>query len=251
MKKHFFTGVIRPERAVLSIGNIMHGLELADGNRCTIKFNAYNNQITAVVETDEKEDIYTLRNLVRSNVELITDVIGFIRGYAYDVEIIKAFSEDLEMSQVFGIDIPALAERNKAIPPEAVNHVYPLCLDTQGIFLRRALGDLGMAIRHSDDTAFYCFRAIESLKQYFGFMSGKINDKEQWEEMAKAVGDHRNTVEPIRKLAFPARHGVPDPVTDEERKNIFLSTWTIVEAYVNYRLKESGSNFRFQPTQKE
>lgn len=248
MRKLLFTGVIRPERAQLTIGTVEHQLELASGTTCQVKFNVFNNQLSALVEAEESEDIYTLRNVVKGTIELITDIIGFVRGYAYDVEIVKVVNEDLELSHVFGIQIPALEERNKRTVPDAVNYIYPLCLGADGKYLKRALGDLGMSIRHADDTAFYCFRAIESLKQYFGYVTGKTEDKEQWQEMTKAIGDHRTTVEPIRKLAFPARHGLPEAITDEERKNLFFAAWEIVEAFINVRLKETGSNYVLQPT---
>lgn len=247
MRKLLFTGVVRPERAQLTIGNVAHQLDLASGTTCQVKFNVFNNQLSALVEAEESEDIYTLRNIVKGTIELVTDIVGFVRGYAYDVEIVKVINEDLELSHVFGIQIPALEERNKRTEPEAVNHIYPLCLGVDGKYLKRALSDLGMAIRHADDTPFYCFRAIESLKQYFGYVTGKTEDKEQWQEMTRAIGDHRTTVEPIRKLAFPARHGLPDATTDDERKNLFFSAWEIVEAFINFRLKETGSNYVFQP----
>ena len=103
-----------------------------------------------------------------------------------------------------------------------------------------------MAIK-PDDTPFYCFRALESPKQCFGYATGAATDREQWEDMAKVIGGKRDDVEPIRKLAFPARHGGPEPVTDQIRKNTFLTTWDIVEKYVDYRLKQSGSGFRLPP----
>lgn len=246
MRRLLFTGVVRPERAQLTIGNVEHQIDLVSGTKCRVKFNVSANQLSALVEAEESEDIYTLRNVIKGTIELVTDIIGFVHGYAYDVEIVKVVSEDLELSQVFGMQIPALEERNKHREPEAVNYIYPLCLGADGKYLKRALGDLGMAIRHADDTAFYCFRAIESLKQYFGFISGKIEDKDQWLEMTKAIGDHRDMVEPIRKRAFPARHGLPEATTDGERKDFFFATWEIAEAFINFRLKETGSNYVFQ-----
>lgn len=250
MKKLFLSGTLHPERAMLSVGNLEHELMAPDGKKQgRIKFNIYNNQITAFVEWEnDSEDIYTLRNITKAGVELITNVVGFLKGYAYDVEIAKIFDGELDLSFVFGVQIPALEERNKDRDGSTVNHIYPLCFGSEGVYLRRCLGDLSMAIKHPDDTPFYCFRALESLKQYFGYTTGAETDREQWEEMAKTIGGKRDDVEPIRKLAFPARHGVPEPVTDQIRKNTFLTTWDIVEKYVDYRLKQSGSNFRLQPT---
>jgi hypothetical protein len=248
MKKFFLSGVVHPERAMLSVSNVEHGFQGPDGNaQGQIKFNIYNNQISAFVKWEnDAEDILTLRNIVRASVEVITNVMGFLKGYAYDVEITKIFDSDLGLSVVFGIEIPALEERNKKRDFSGVGDVYLLCFEKEGVFLRRCLGDLSMAIKNADDTPFYCFRALESLKQYFGFKNGLEKDREQWEAMAKVIGVKQEVVEPIRKLAFPARHGVPDPITGEKRKQIFLTTWDIVERFIDYRLKEQGSNYRLQ-----
>lgn len=251
MIRLFFSGIVRPERAVLNIGNIENELRAADGSKTLIKFNAYNNQITVSIESEKEDNFYTLRNIVRSVVEIVTNVVGFLKGYAYDVEIVKVFSEDLELSHVFGIDIPALEQRNKDRNIKELNHIYPLCLGNDGVFLRRALSDLGMAIKHADDTPFYCFRAIESLKQYFGFMTGTLRDADQWQEMTKAIGDHLAVIEPIRLLAFPARHGVPQQLTDEDRKTTFLTTWDIVEKFIDFRLTQTGSSYQMQSTANE
>jgi hypothetical protein len=250
MKKLFLSGTLHPERAMLSVGNLEHEFLGLDGKKQgRIKFNIYNNQITAFVEWEnDSEDIYTLRNITKAGVELITNVVGFLKGYAYDVEITKIFDGELDLSFVFGVQIPALEERNKDRDASTVNYIYPLCFDSEGVYLRRCLGDLGMAIKHPDDTPFYCFRALESLKQYFGYTTGAATDREQWEEMTKAIGGKRDDVEPIRELAFPARHGVPKPVTDQMRKDAFFTTWNIVERFIDYRLTRSGSNFRLQPT---
>jgi hypothetical protein len=250
MKKFFLSGVVHPERAMLSVSNVEHGFQGLDGKkRGRIKFNIYNNQVSAFVEWEnDAEDIHTLRNIARASVEVITNLMGFLKGYAYDVEITKIFDSDLGLSFVFGIEIPALEERNKKRDFSKVGDAYLLCFDEEGLFLRRCLGDLSMAIKNADDTPFYCFRALESLKQYFGFANGLEKDREQWEAMAKVIGVKQEVVEPIRELAFPARHGVPKPITDEERKQIFLVTWDIVERFIDYRLKERGSSYRLQAT---
>jgi hypothetical protein len=250
MKKLFLSGTLHPERAMLSVSNLEHEFTAPDGKKQgRIKFNVYSNQVTAFVEWENaSEDIYTIRNITRTSVELITNVVGFLKGYAYDVEITKIFDGELDLSFVFGIQIPALEERNKSRDSSGVNHIYPLCFGTEGVYLRRCLSDLSMAIKHADDTPFYCFRALESLKQYFGFVNELAADREQWEAMASVVGGKPEDIEPIRALAFPARHGVPDPITDQKRRDVFFLTWDIVDRFIDFKLKQSGSNYRLQPT---
>jgi hypothetical protein len=89
MKRLLLTGTVRPERAILTIHNVENELQGPDGKNHKVRFNVYNNQITALIESENDEDLYTLRNIVRSVLELVTDVVGFLKGYAYDVEIVK------------------------------------------------------------------------------------------------------------------------------------------------------------------
>src|SRR3989304_10090762 len=110
MKKLFLSGTLHPERAMLSVRNLEHEFLGPDGKKQgRIKFNIYNNQITAFVEWEnDSEDIYTLRNITKAGVELITNVVGFLKGYAYDVEITKIFDGELDLSYVFGDQIQVL-----------------------------------------------------------------------------------------------------------------------------------------------
>jgi len=59
MKKLFLSGTLHPERAMLSVGNIEHEFLAPDGKKQgRIRFNIYNNQITAFIEWEnESEDI--------------------------------------------------------------------------------------------------------------------------------------------------------------------------------------------------
>jgi hypothetical protein len=237
---------VHPERAPISFSGIASQIQGLDGKAIAgIKLNIFQNQITVAVESEEK-DIFTLRNWIKSEVEFVTNIAGFLMGYGYDVEITKSHTEDLSMTQVFGIDIPVLAERAQMRDfNNSINSIFPLCYGVEAIFLRRALADLSSAIKHADDTAFYCFRAIESLRQSFG---ADLPDADQWKAMSEAVGSSKEEMEPLRSHAFPARHGIPKPLTDKDRQQFFLYTWNIVEKYIDFRLKKAGSEPVFNNT---
>jgi hypothetical protein len=101
-----------------------------------------------------------------------------------------------------------------------------------------------MSMRYLDDSAFYCFRAIETIKQYFGYITGAEKDVEQWLAMKNVIGGEKEDLDFVRKLAFPARHGAPTIITDEDRGKIFTITWSIVERFINYRLGQLSSSYR-------
>ncbi len=243
MRRLHFSGVIHPERAPLSVSDVRSRIVGAGGAiRLNVALNIWLNQVSAIVETDEA-DIFTVRNLVRREVEFVADVAGFLLGHAYDVEITKAVGENLSPTQVFGVDIPVLAERAKTRDLGAlVNAIFPLCYGSNAVFFRRCLTDLGFAIKRPDDTAFYCFRALESLRHSFG---ADMPEAEQWKAMAAALGTSKDAMEPLRRHAFPARHGNHLPFTDRERQELFLFTWDTVERYINFRLTSSGEPAAF------
>lgn len=249
MRRFFFSGVGHPERLGLTLGTIDQMLASHDGAKLgDMKFSIQNSQITAVMAWEnDNEDTFTLRNILKAFVEPIINITGFLKGYAFDIEITKVFESDLNEIRVFNNDIPVLAERNKTRELSEVKNIYPLCSGPEGVYLRRCLGDLNMAMKHADDTPFYCYRALESLKQYFGFVNGITGDREQWKSMATALGGKEEDITPIKDLAFPARHDIPNPITDQKRRDIFLLTWGIVESFIDYRLKQCGSTYRLQP----
>lgn len=247
MKKRYFSGLILPERALLSVSNVHSEVESPDGQAyARLTLNIYNNQVSVATESDEP-DIYTLRNLVRSEVEFVTNVAGFLAGNGYDVEVTKVFDENLVETQVFGIDVAVLSARPERPDfSQAVNAIYPLCYGELAIYLRRCLADLSFSIKRLDDTAFYCFRALESLRHSFGHELNIDSEVDQWKAMGVALETSSDSMKPLREHAFPARHGLPRPLSDAERKSILMYTWDVVERYVDYRLEKKGVEFRIR-----
>ena len=249
MSKLFFSGVVLPERAPLSVSEVRSQLVGPDGKAyVTLALNIWSNQISVAVESDEP-DILTLRNIVRTEAEFVTNIAGFVCGYGYDIEITKAFGEALDPTHVFGIDIPVLSKHAEGRDVGLlVNAIFPLCFGPDAIYFRRCVADLSFAIKRAEDTPFYCFRALESLRQSFG---AELSEVEQWKAMAEAVGSSKNEMEPLRARAFPARHGVPIPLSDQERQELFLYTWSVVERYIDFRLAASGSSPVFSTVPQE
>jgi hypothetical protein len=172
-------------------------------------------------------------------VENVLSIIGFFKGYSYDVEIIKVINRDFNIDFVFGIDIPYIENRNKTkVVLKEFNEIWPLCSGTEGTYLRRCFTDLTMSIKQPDDTGFYCFRAIESLRQLVGALISIEKEKDQWIKFSEVVGFDKDYIQIIRSFAFPARHGLPRMVTENDRIDIFERSWSIVENYLSW-LKEN------------
>jgi hypothetical protein len=247
VKRFHLVGVVRPERAGISISKMGIRADIG-GVPFTFTFQIACNQLLAIVDTDES-NTWTIRNELKHFVDTALSLVGFLKGYSYDVDITALFDGEMKAWRVYGNDIPVLAKRGAAIDLNvAANKLLPLCRGQNGPFLRRCFTDLSLAMRSAHDTGFYCFRAIESLKQSFpsSLPAGNERDAEQWKAMAAAINASKEEMDLVRDFALPARHGVGKPVTDEERKQMFLKTWDIVERYVNYRLAEAGETFRLE-----
>ena len=198
----------------------------------SIKFN----HVLAWIETEIEWSLDDLRNVVKNYVSNELDLVGFIKGYAYDVDIRRVVNPVLNLDFTFGIDTPCIVSRNKEI--ELLPRLKELQEKTggpEGLYISRCLADLVSAMKHPDDTGFYCYRAIESLRQHciHKFNLSKDNKTNQWKkirELTKCSGDE---LRKIQKAAEPVRHGEVVKGTSEDRKTLFMVTWDIVDAYLD------------------
>jgi len=249
MKRYYFSGIVHPERAQISLEAPPLRIMTADAQPfLEVRYNIYNNQISAMVDcARDGTDLFTLRNHIRAHVGTAVTILGFILGRAYDIEITKVFDESLDETLIFGIDIKMLEQRNKHLDVNlAANHIINLCSGPDGRYIRRCLDDLTMSIRYLDDSAFYCYRAIESIKQYFGAKNNLLDDAKKWRAFADAIGAVPEELNEIKALADPSRHGTPVEISDEARGIVFSKTWDIVEKFIDYRSQELGLGFRLR-----
>lgn len=115
MEQYFFNGKILPDRAQLSLQFSLSFKNSLSENSGKIKVNIVLNQLAAWVDTEETWDIFDLRNVVNGVVLDQLAIVGYIKGYAYDIEITRVINQNLGIDFVFGIDILCLRERGKFI----------------------------------------------------------------------------------------------------------------------------------------
>ena len=91
---------------------------------------------------------------------------------------------------------------------------------------RHALGDVQRAVELADDTAFYCYRAIESLRLLF--LDGDSDDKaaraDSWTALRGQLTVSREDLDNIRLMANPRRHGGQRVLTEADRQSCLLLT---------------------------
>jgi len=235
------------------------------------------NQITLAIDCfDDEEDIHTLRNNVSIILEQYISIYGFMWGYAYNVELIKIFDADLSIQEfgiatmpglvpgnegtgpadgafdadlrvrVFGIDtMPGLVPGNEGTDPaDAASVVYRLCEGEDGSFLGRCLADFGMAMKHPKDTAFYCHRAIECIRDSVGSAKGQRDSARKWAAMHQVLDTTKDELAFITEASKAARHGNPKPITSAERNYMLHTTREIIRRFINWRLGQEESELR-------
>lgn len=243
MKNYIFQGRVLPERALLDFCYPpceFVGLDTKYDGKATISI--LKNQILVWVESDYDWNILDLRNVVKNLLASRLNALGFILGYAYDVELTRCTCRELEEDQVFGIDFPCLANRHSEnIRQENFHKLLRLMSGNNGIFISRCLQDLNSALKSAEDTGFYCYRAIESLRHHFNAVNNVADTTPkrcQWEKFRSTLStpDNNQVIEQkmkaIAESAKKLRHGEPQNINDQERQEILTQTWDIVEGYL-------------------
>lgn len=96
------------------------------------------------------------------------------------------------------------------------------------------MNDLLLAVQQPEDTAFYCYRAIEALKTHAVQNLTELpnRDSGEWEHFRTAAGCTREDIELIKKDADPLRHSNDLLSKRKDRETILSQAWTIVENYL-------------------
>ena len=100
--------------------------------------------------------------------------------------------------------------------------------------MQRCFADLVSAMKNADDTGFYCYRALESLRRHCAETHGLSNSGKaaQWEKFREVASTNRDSIDRIKATADPARHGEVVGITSEKRAELLTATWDIVDSYL-------------------
>jgi len=115
MTRWTFLGRILPERIPLSITLPEQTSEYAEFDlryRVTIRIDKGQFIIPVVIESGQV-DVPTLRNLVENEIRTVTDLIGYLHGSSFDIDIVSALSDE-GPAAIFGIAIPVLQQDRPA-----------------------------------------------------------------------------------------------------------------------------------------
>lgn len=233
--QYTFFGKVHPERCLVSISELRIKIKTIDGEiDGELVFYISLSQIIAVFSCDKPvQNYYTLRNSVEDFIRTAVDALGYTIGCGYDIEIIEMIDSLGNIPTVFGVGIPAIenSAKDAGVTFQLITNIFR---DARGTYLMRCLADLREAIRSPENTGFFCYRGIESLRQFFGREKETSDDKKSWAMLRKELGVDRLDIDNIKKFADPLRHGDRVAMSDAERAHVFKLTWGIVNRFVKY-----------------
>lgn len=235
MYKYILNGRVLPERCNVCIPPLNLKLKCPDaGLDCNMVVSIQMSQIYLQITSEQEiTDFNTLRNYVADAVHFFIDCYGFITGRGYDIEITSLAGENIQPHMVFGVGIDVLENDIEDRQTQNIEQIIKLFSedDSYSNQLRLTLKDLRFAIKYPEDSGFFCYRAIESLMQYFNRSNNK---DEAWNILREKIHISRNILDYIKKFADDPRHGCSILISDAERAKVMKYTWKIVDRFIYY-----------------
>ena len=211
------------------------------------------SQLAVIVKSQlQIDDLATLRNCIAQIVRSFLDAFAYLEGRAYDVEVTSIIGHQdgepwatLPVWTVFGVEMPGLQER-KAERPASLEEIISLLLGmplrdevspglqtaASAYSLRRALADLRESIKSPDDTAFFAYRAIEGIRQFFVYEEDGSDTKQSWERMGKALRIDASWTKDLASASQFQRHGAGMAMDEDMRLQAMLRAFAVVDRFV-------------------
>lgn len=235
MKKYIFHGSVLPERVNANL--IPYKCSLTEDKAEVILTFCYSKIVAECFCDDEDVNILSLKNSIEKLARLAADIIGFRIACGYDVEIESVFNTETKEFSIFGVNEPIFDNdqfnvdaAQGIIHPEiniSMTDLFTIAGKDTGLII--ALSDFRQAIRQPSFTSFYCYRAIEALKNTF---PGK--NAAQWENFRDAANVSEEDIKKVMGKANNLRHGKPADQSWETRKEHMLLTWNIIKNYFSF-----------------
>ncbi len=237
MFTYILNGIVIPERAAVSIPNLSFKIIVPSLSRDFIGLNIsiQVSQISVVIQSQtEIRDYETLKNYIQDTVAMTLDIYGYISGRAYDIEISSLTTPIKNENYIFGVGVSVL-EKDISNRPKSYEEIIKLFrgnikFEQQ---LKLALLNFRLAIRNPADTAFYCYRAIESIAQSFKTSKNTELENNEWNEFKEKLDINNKWIMKMKKEhADQQRHGNSTYMSGEERVDMLKNTQIVIDKLI-------------------
>ena len=234
LNNYILKGTVLPVRATLTTEprkmEVQFGMNIS--NTAIVEISILCNEISIFVDTEDQIDVLVLRNNCISLLDKIIAPLGYYFGYGYSYELTQIICKSLDVNLVFGINVGCLEHRrDRNLANEFIEKVYRYN-EVGEKYIRRCFADLQLAIKHPIDTPFYCYRAIECLKQFCREKYNLSSESDQWKKLSELTNKNWEDTKIVKEFANNARHGDHKDYTSEQSESFFTSTWDLIDAFL-------------------
>lgn len=225
---YVFSGKVLPERASTSLG--LTTVIRSEKGDVPVHVDIVLNQISAVVGGETELDILALRNAVEKIVKDALSAYGFLAGDFRRVEISHVVNIRKGMHLVFSTGVPCLCGRHsQSSLGGKITALFSVAGGRNGVYVSRCFSLLALAMETPGETGNFCWQALESLKMHLVEENGleTLDSREQWRNFSMKTGCDEDILVAAASDACFRPGGIPS----DERKEILLRTWNIVERY--------------------
>jgi len=234
--KVFFTGRVLPDYVAFSFSEPIEVRSVSGmGQELYTKLSILRGRIALKIEVtgDEEIELESLRYYAESFAQAVVDSYGFTVGAAFGVDIASCIDHEGGQA-VFGSALEEL--RDHPLQAETV-----LRATVRSSHLQRALADYRLAIQTPHDTAFYAYRAIESVREHFRGTPGSLSKQQAWKKMRTALRLTKEDLTRFKDLADKQRHGeLIESINQKKRIETLRRTRDVVGRFVHHLGKDLG-----------
>jgi hypothetical protein len=224
--RYVFVGRVHPERYG---PHIEPDLPEFSAGGLRFRLSLHHAQLVVEVLGSHSGTLLDLKNMVVDLAQLMLNAVGFVAAAAFNVEVVSCLDPRGEV-HVFNTAFDGL--RADGDISEDESGVFQLLwkAGAKSIAVRLAMADLNRAIQSPGDTLFYCYRAMESIRQRYQ-PAGGDDDAASWKAMRAATGTGEVDARWLGKVANVRRHGAFADVTEDDRRRALVLTRATVLAY--------------------
>lgn len=175
-----------------------------------------------------------LKNVLLNYAQNVVDAFGFVAAAGLDIEIMSCVDPAGEL-YIFNTAFDGLRDTGDISEDEM--SMFRTLAQVGGLDfgVRAGLADVRQAIRSPLDTLFYCYRAIESIRQQYLPAYASVDDqaarKSSWAAMRAAASVEESETRWLAALATPRRHGSVSETTEDDRRRALQPARKVVLSY--------------------
>jgi len=189
-------------------------------------------------------NLETLKNVLIEQVRLIINVFGYTDSFYLDVYLLNIKCEALHINWDFGIKGEFNINKSENERKTEFNKIMGLFKGedySSYSWLKDVFTDFHNAIKYPAQTAQYCFRAIEIIRQnYYEDITNTNDDTRRndgWGNLRTELNYTRQDFNEIERFGLPNRHGQYPAITYNERERIMNFTRRLIDRFVDKRLE--------------